>query len=50
MFPGAGAQIYRNEAGEVTGWDYPNYDEPPDPEEDRDYYQDNDEEDDDETE
>lgn len=28
-FPGAGAQIYRNEAGEVTGWDYlsePDYD------------------------
>jgi hypothetical protein len=23
MFPGAGATIYRNEAGEVTGWDYP---------------------------
>lgn len=23
MFPSAGAQIYRNEAGEVTGWDYP---------------------------
>lgn len=25
-FPGAGAHIYRNEAGEVTGWDYPSYD------------------------
>jgi len=23
MFPGPGAQIYRNEAGEVLGWDYP---------------------------
>lgn len=22
-FPGAGAQVYRNEAGEVLGWDYP---------------------------
>lgn len=25
MFPGAGASIERNEAGEVTGWDYPSY-------------------------
>lgn len=31
MFPGAGAQVYRNEAGEPTGWDYPQYDEGPDP-------------------
>jgi len=23
MFPGPGANIYRNEAGEPTGWDYP---------------------------
>lgn len=23
MFPGAGAQVYHNEAGEPTGWDYP---------------------------
>lgn len=23
MFPGAHAQVYRNEAGEVTGWDAP---------------------------
>lgn len=23
MFPGAGAVIYRNEAGEPLGWDYP---------------------------
>jgi len=28
MFPGANAQIYRNEVGEVIGWDYPSsYDE-----------------------
>jgi hypothetical protein len=27
MFPGANAQIYRNEAGEPIGWDYPSYDE-----------------------
>lgn len=26
MFPGAGAQIYRNDAGEVLGWDYPSTD------------------------
>lgn len=23
VFPGAGAQVYYNEAGEPTGWDYP---------------------------
>ncbi len=23
MFPGAGATVYRNEAGEPLGWDYP---------------------------
>ena len=23
MFPGAGASVYRNEAGEPIGWDYP---------------------------
>jgi hypothetical protein len=23
MFPGAGAQVYRNEDGEPVGWDYP---------------------------
>lgn len=28
-FPTAGAQVYYNEAGEPTGWDYP--DEGPDP-------------------
>ena len=33
MFPGAGAQVYYNEAGEPLGWDYPSYDEPEDPEE-----------------
>lgn len=27
MFPGANAQIYTNEAGEVIGWDYPSYDD-----------------------
>lgn len=27
MFPGAGAQVYYNEAGEPLGWDYPSYDE-----------------------
>lgn len=26
MFPGPGAQIIRNEAGEVIGWDYPSND------------------------
>ncbi len=26
MFPGPGAVIYRNEAGEPTGWDYPSSD------------------------
>lgn len=30
-FPGAGAQIYRNEAGEPLGWDHPSYDDGPDP-------------------
>lgn len=28
-FPGAGAHVYYNEAGEPLGWDYPDYDEPP---------------------
>lgn len=28
MFPGPGARIYKNEAGEPIGWDYPSYDEP----------------------
>ncbi len=26
MFPGPGARIYRNEAGEPLGWDYPSDD------------------------
>lgn len=26
MFPGTNAQIYRNEAGEPIGWDYPSDD------------------------
>jgi hypothetical protein len=36
-FPGAGAQVYYNDDGEPLGWDYPNYDEPPDVDE---YYDD----------
>jgi len=44
MFPGAGAQIYRNEAGEPISWDYPGYDEGPDPD-DFDRYDDDDESD-----
>ena len=28
MFPGPGAQVHYNEAGEPLGWDYPSYDEP----------------------
>lgn len=31
MFPGAGAQVYYNEAGEPLGWDYPSHDDPYDP-------------------
>jgi hypothetical protein len=27
MFPGAGAQVYRNEEGEPVGWDYPDENE-----------------------
>ena len=27
MFPGAGAQVYRNEDGEPVGWDYPSHGE-----------------------
>lgn len=26
-FPGPGANIIRNEAGEVLGWDYPSYED-----------------------
>lgn len=47
-FPGAGAQIYRNEAGEPTGWDYPQYDEGPDPDDFDDFDYDDYDEDDDE--
>lgn len=36
-FPAAGAQIFYNEAGEVLGWDYPDYDAPIDPDEYDDY-------------
>lgn len=35
MFPGPGAQIYRNEAGEPLGWDYPDAYEPDPHEDDR---------------
>lgn len=28
MFPGAGANVYYNEAGEPTGWDCPSFFEP----------------------
>jgi hypothetical protein len=41
-FPGAGAQVYYNEAGEPTGWDYPGYDDGYDPD---DYLPDYDDED-----
>ncbi len=34
MFPGAGAQVYYNEAGEPLGWDYPDTDVPHDPDRD----------------
>jgi hypothetical protein len=30
MFPGAGAQVYYNEAGEPLGWDSADYDGPQD--------------------
>lgn len=50
MFPGANAQIYRNEAGEVIGWDYPSADDPYDPDDDLDYEDDTDEDDTDEDE
>ncbi len=38
-FPGAGARIFYNEVGEPLGWDYPDDDAPPEPDED-DYDQD----------
>jgi hypothetical protein len=28
MFPGPGAEIHRNEAGEPLSWDYPSFDNP----------------------
>lgn len=28
MFPGPGAHVYYNDAGEPLGWDYPSYDPP----------------------
>lgn len=34
MFPGAGAEIIRNEVGEPLGWDYPSRDDPYDPNDD----------------
>lgn len=33
MFPGAGASVYYNEAGEPLGWDVGGFDEPYDPDE-----------------
>lgn len=35
MFPGAGAVVYTNDEGEPLGWDYPSYDDAPEPD---DYY------------
>lgn len=32
-FPTAGSQVYYNEAGEPLGWDAPDYDDGPDPDE-----------------
>lgn len=32
MFPSSGSVVYRNEAGEVVGWDNPLHDDPPEPE------------------
>lgn len=46
MFPGAGAQIYTNEAGEVLGWDYPDRNDPWTPDDDYDPWDSYDEEDD----
>lgn len=47
MFPGAGAQVYYNEAGEPLGWDYPS-DGPYEDDQDLDDDEDDHEEDDDE--
>jgi hypothetical protein len=35
-FPGAGARIFTNDAGEVVGWDYPSDPDPADRYDDRD--------------
>ncbi len=48
MFPGAGAQVYYNEAGEPLGWDYPDLYEPDyDPYNDQYYVADDDDDNDD---
>jgi hypothetical protein len=47
MFPGPGATIYRNEAGEPLGWSYENTEDPPDVDPYDDFW-DGDEEDDEE--
>ena len=39
-FPGVGARIFYNEVGEPLGWDCPDDDAPPDPDE-YDYEEDN---------
>lgn len=47
MFPGYGAQIYYNDAGEPIGWDYPSsddYDHDDWYDEERDRYQDDEDE------
>lgn len=38
MFPGAHAQVYKNEEGEVLGWDYPSEPDPYDDYDDGDDY------------
>jgi hypothetical protein len=48
MFPTAHSQVYRNEAGEVLGWDNPGYDDGPDPDEYYEQFGQYDDEDDDE--
>lgn len=42
MFPGAGAVVYYNDAGEPLGWDYPSSDDDYDPYDDDDRYYDED--------
>jgi hypothetical protein len=46
-FPGANAVVYRNEAGEVLGWDYPSEPDPGDFYDDYDRYPDIDPDDED---